>query len=176
MHSAIQSLLSRILGFVRKRDPAVFGHSVHLENHASASPLAIVGLVMNEPDRRLLAGLGSRNEWKVSFAETLDEASALSEAVRAPAVLCDRDMCGKDWRAALERLSASPHGPCVLLMSAVVDDYLWNEVIRRGGYDVLAKPLREEDVLRTIKLARSFWNTKKSGVRAPNSGSLTAKK
>lgn len=131
---------------------------------------------MNEEDRRLLTGLGSRNQWKMSFAETVAEARSLSENLRSPALLCDRDATGIDWRDAVETLSASSHRPCVLLLSTVVDDYLWNEVIRRGGYDVLAKPLREGDVLRSVKLAWSYWNSKKRtsarGTNATSSFSL----
>lgn len=132
---------------------------------------------MNEEDRRLLTGLGSRNQWKMSFAETVAEARSLSENLRSPALLCDRDATGIDWRDAVETLSASSHRPCVLLLSTVVDDYLWNEVIRRGGYDVLAKPLREGDVLRSVKLAWSYWNSKKrTSARGTNAASSVSLK
>lgn len=172
MWSPIQSLLSRIFWLARKRNPAVFGPEANPENRAPASLLAIVGLVLDEQDRRLLADLGSRNQWKVSFAETVEEARALSDDLGSPAVLWDRDAAGTDWREAVEALWVSPHRPCVLLLSTVVDDYLWNEVIRRGGYDVLAKPLREADVMRAVKLAWSYWNSKKrTGARAPSAAS-----
>ena len=44
-----------------------------------------------------------------------------------------------------------------MLVSRVMDGYLWNEVVCNGGYDVLAKPLREDEVCRVVKLARSYW-------------------
>jgi len=45
------------------------------------------------------------------------------------------------------------------LVSKVADEYLWNEIVRRGGYDILSKPLQEDEVVRAIKLARSYWSS-----------------
>ncbi len=93
------------------------------------------------------------------LADTIDEDQALSGELPASVVLCDRDAPGGVWWQTVQTLAPGPHRPCILLVSRVVDDYLWNEVIRRGGYDVLPKPLREEDVVRAIKLAGAYRNT-----------------
>ena len=55
-------------------------------------------------------------------------------------------------------LSAVSAGACILLISRVVDDYLWNDVVMSGRYDVLRSPLREDDVVRNVRLAWSYWN------------------
>jgi len=52
-------------------------------------------------------------------------------------------------------LALSSHRACVILVSGVVDAYLWDEVVRKGGFDLLPKPLRKEGVIRTVRLARS---------------------
>lgn len=36
----------------------------------------------------------------------------------------------------------------VILISRVADEYLWNELFRIGGFDVLRKPLRADEVER----------------------------
>jgi hypothetical protein len=54
--------------------------------------------------------------------------------------------------------TASPE-TCIMLISKVVDDNLWNDLVSNGGYEVLRKPLREEDVLRAVKMAWSYWST-----------------
>jgi hypothetical protein len=46
-----------------------------------------------------------------------------------------------------------------MLVSKVIDGSLWNDVVRSGGYEVLSKPLREDDVSRVMKLAWSYWNS-----------------
>ena len=159
MWSAIQSLLSRAFWLTRKRFPVPFRRATNSEERPSNSDVAIVGLVIDEQDRRLLAGLGSRHQWSVTFADSFETAQALAVELRASAILCDREAPGREWREVVEALSSGVHRPCVLLVSSVVDDYLWNEVVRRGGYDVPSKPLREEDLVRAIKLAWAYWNS-----------------
>jgi FixJ family two-component response regulator len=95
----------------------------------------------------------------VLFADTCDQARAALDQLKAPVILYDRDLAGGDWREVVQALASSPHRTCVILISRVVDDYLWNEVAQKGGYDVLLKPLREEDVVRAVRLAWSYWNT-----------------
>jgi FixJ family two-component response regulator len=159
MWSAIQSLVSRVFWLARKRFPVPFRRTTNSEIPPPNSDVAIVGLVIDEQGRWLLAGLGSRNQWRVTFADSVETAQTLSVQLRACAILCDREVPGREWREVVEALSSGVHRPCVLLVSSVVDDYLWNEVVRRGGYDVLSKPLREEDLLRAIKLAWAYWNS-----------------
>lgn len=54
-----------------------------------------------------------------------------------------------------------------MLISPVADDYLWNEVVSNGGYDVLAKPLRQQDVLRAVKFAWSYLNSTRQAAAVP---------
>jgi hypothetical protein len=48
---------------------------------------------------------------------------------------------------------------CIMLVSKVIDDYLWNELVSNGGYEVLRKPLREEEVSRAVKMAWTYWSS-----------------
>jgi FixJ family two-component response regulator len=158
MRLTIQWLRERVAWVARKRNLFSF-RLVHPQICASADPLSIVGLVLDREDRRLLAGLGSRNQWNLRLVDTIEEAQAASGRLRTSIILCDRDAPGVPWWQNVQALSTGPYRPCILLVSRVVDDYLWSEVVRRGGFDVLAKPLREEDVLRAIKLAEAYRNT-----------------
>lgn len=121
--------------------------------------IGIVALVAGTEDRELLSRLAAEHQWSLSFADTCGEAwNALSDR-KAPIVLCDRDLPATDWRDVIQMMVSCPHQACAILVSKVADDYLWNEVIRRGGHDLLSKPLREEDVLRAIRLAWSYWRS-----------------
>lgn len=127
----------------------------------------LVALVVNEQDRHVLAGVLGAEPLDVRFAESCEEACSIAKQLSAPVILLDRDWPETDWREAVERLTASPHHACVILLSGVSDAYLWQELTRRGGYDVLAKPLQAEKVERTVKLALSYWNSApKPAVRA----------
>jgi len=62
-------------------------------------------------------------------------------------------------RGVIRNVTAAPRLVCAILISDVTDDYLWNEVVRWGGHDVLVAPLREENVRRAIRLAWLYWNS-----------------
>ncbi len=130
-----------------------------------AGTLTVVGLMGGDANRPVLSGICSRNQWRLLFADTLEEARKALNEVRAPVMLCDRDLAGDEWRATVTDLAASPHRACVILVSAVVNSYLWYEVVRIGGFDVLSKPLREEEVVRTLRLAWSYWNSANNLIR-----------
>jgi FixJ family two-component response regulator len=81
------------------------------------------------------------------------------DRVKAPNLFIDRDLAGSDWREAMSRFASLSSRTCIVLVSRVVDVYLWNEVVRYGGYEVLAKPLRRDDVSRAVRLAWFYWST-----------------
>jgi DNA-binding response OmpR family regulator len=108
----------------------------------------VLAITASEPDRIRLQRILEDAGWRVFCAKDLKE---LDRAPSTAIVLYDRDLPGIDWRDAIRRLAA--RHACIILASFVVDDYLWEEVIRCGGYDVLAKPFREEEVTHTVRFA-----------------------
>jgi DNA-binding NtrC family response regulator len=100
----------------------------------------------------------------VHLAGTCGEAWGLLKQQNAPIVLCDRDFPGTEWRDVIQMMSSGPDLVYSILVSNVADDYLWNEVIRHGGYDVLSSPFREEELLRAMRLA---WSYLSSSARSP---------
>jgi CheY-like chemotaxis protein len=128
------------------------------EKPEAAGKITVVGLMSrDDDDGRLLAEIGGRRGWQVVFAETHAEAEAALDQAQVPVVFCDHGLLGLGWRRAVERLSGPPKRACVILLSETADTNLRNEVVGGGGYDVLPKPLREETVTRTVRLARSYW-------------------
>ena len=119
----------------------------------------IIALLADERDRKVVSDFCRRGHWDVSFAGTSPEALALMDRVKAQILFMDRDLAGTDWREAMSIFASSDGKICIILISRVVDGYLWNEVVHNGGYEVLPKPLREEDVSRTVRLAWSYWNS-----------------
>jgi CheY-like chemotaxis protein len=123
---------------------------------------AIVALVVNPEDRKVLTDICEHELWKIHFATSREEAWDAVSRLHAPVILFDRDWPNEEWRTAVQSFASSPHRSCVLLASRVADDYLWQELIRYGGYDLLAKPFRAGEVTRALKLAFSFWITARS--------------
>lgn len=155
---SIRSFFARSSG-IRPGRRAISGPPLR---YATAASVTIVALVVEDQDRKLVADISRRHQWDVHFADTCEDALEASNELVVPVILCDRDLPGTEWRDVVRSLASCPHRACVILISRVLDDYLWDEVGRKGGYDVLSKPLQEVDVVRAVKLASSYWNTLRS--------------
>ncbi len=84
-----------------------------------------------------------------------------------PLVIYDGDSDDGNWKDALGRIRSGEGAPCVLLASRVRDQYLWNEVVRCGGFDVLTKNAGRERLTRTLRFA---WFWKKNAGQHLSSG------
>ena len=154
----MRSPFARVADFLRRKKAGPTWQRPSPADAGPLGPLTVIALISGDADRHELTSICSRNGWNLFFANTLEEARTVLDKVRIPVILCDRDLPGNEWRSAVEGLASSPHRACVILVSAVVDSYLWNEVVRTGGFDVLSKPFREHDVARALRLAWSYWS------------------
>jgi DNA-binding NtrC family response regulator len=125
---------------------------------ARSSSVPIVALVVSEQDRHILMSIACQESVDLHFAESYEEGQAVANRLTVPVILFDRNWLGTEWKPAVESLAALPHRPCVILISGVADDYLFQELNRRGGFDILPKPLRQDNAARIVKLALSYWN------------------
>ena len=92
----------------------------------SPSRISVVALAVGEQDRCILRTISAQKPVDMHFAESSEEALALANQWIAPVILFDRDWPKTDWRVVVERLAATPHGACVILMSGVAGtDSAW---------------------------------------------------
>jgi len=126
---------------------------------AATPRISIVALVVSDHDREILNCISNREPVDIHFAESHVDAWEAMNRLNSPVILYDRDWPNADWRTTVQALASSPHRGCVILASRVADDYLWQELIRCGGYDLVAKPFRADDVARALKLALSYWKS-----------------
>lgn len=82
-------------------------------------------------------------------------------------VILDRDLASPDWRPVVRQFASQPNCACVILASRVIDDYLFEEVIKHGGYDVLAKPFQDRELIHTLEFA---WSVTKSRLSVRHTG------
>ena len=99
------------------------------------------------------------------ITQSVAEALSLLITQQFPIVLCDRDLPGWDWREVLARIVASSPRSCFLLTSRVSDEYLWREVVKHGGYDVVTRPLEEDLVVQTLKRAWYYWKAERPPIK-----------
>ncbi len=137
----------------------------HQKGKSALSLLAILG---SEEAREAAAEFAASQRWRLTLASTVEEACAfLRRNASVAVVLVDRDLDSGDWRSVVHNLAQEPLGPSVILASAVVDHYLFEEVVKQGGFDIVSKPLQADELRRTALLAWKFrerrWRERANG-------------
>ena len=122
----------------------------------SRERIPVLAIACQDLERNSLSAFSVRGQWDLVLTESCEEALEALKKMRAAVILCDRDLPGVDWRNTLEKSSASRPDCPIVLTSSVNDEYLWDEVIHKGGYDVLSKPLQEDLTVRAVNLAWSY--------------------
>ena len=124
--------------------------------------LTILAVSVFLNDRLVLEQIGKREGWKLRFTNSARDAFRLVMENHFDVVLCDRNQYGYPWREVVERLAENSPRSRILLVSPANDDYLWRDVVQQGGYDVLTRPLREQDALYAIAAAAGFLSSPES--------------
>ncbi|MES1260631.1 MAG: response regulator [Acidobacteriota bacterium] len=115
--------------------------------------LRVLAITSSDPDRAFLEGIAGRAHWDLKLVSSC-EAAVAPVRHQAPAViLCDRDLPGTDWREAVRYLREHLPASAIIILAAEMDDRFWLEVIQRGGYDVVTRPLHEHRVVATVRQA-----------------------
>lgn len=165
MWQTIQSFFfgipNRIRGERGNRTQAILRHDGPWE---SPQRVPVVALVVGERDRQILAERSAQQLLDLHFVRSAEDLWNVANRLRAPVIVFDRDWPGTEWRAVIQNLAALPQRACVVLMSGVAEEYLWEELVRCGGYDTLTKPLRAEEAGRALKLALSYWKLASSAI------------
>jgi FixJ family two-component response regulator len=120
-------------------------------------PLLIV--TSRPEDVEELALLLEETPWDLTDASQREDPAVGLKGATVPILLFDRDTAGACWQVTLRRLVKARRGACVVLLSNVSDQYLWDEVVQHGGFDLLARPFRKEQVLSTLMFAHGHCKT-----------------
>ena len=109
--------------------------------------------IFSSPDRKLFPDLA----FTITAKSTISAAKSALKQGRISIVVCEYDLSPGSWKELLEFVEALPAPPPLIVTSRVADERMWAEVLNLGGYDVLARPLNSEEVIRTITSAWSLW-------------------
>ena len=102
-------------------------------------------------DHKVVRQILDGSEWQTLACKTCGQARQLLR--QASVVLCEQKLADGDWKQVLKEIQNMSDPPLLIVTSRLADSGLWAEVLNLGGYDVLAKPLRAEEVLWTIATA-----------------------
>lgn len=120
----------------------------------------ILAIIKSSQDRAAVANFATSNSGDVTIVETLDDAAAISARPCLAVIILDRDLAEGDWRSTVRALAQRRPAPCVILASPVLDDYLFEEIVKQGGFDIVAKPIRPDELRRVASLALAFWKSR----------------
>lgn len=76
-------------------------------------------------------------------------------------VLCDRELEDCDWRNVLIKAKQTPDPPSFILIADKEDPSLWLEVMENGGFDMLARPLSPDLLVRVTATGGRRWLRRK---------------
>ena len=124
-------------------------------DHKMESAPHLLAVLGNAAATEIAKELALSQGWHLTLASAVEEGRArLNENVAV--VLVDRDLSGLDWRSTVRDFAQEAASPCVILASPVIDHYLFEEVVKQGGFDVVSKPLNADELRRTTLLALKF--------------------
>lgn len=117
-------------------------------------PAVLAAFPSVPPELRAIFG---RWDWALHEAGSTAEVARILRQRRVPVIICDRSLADGDWRDILHSIASLPSAPRLIVTAADADDVLWADVLNRGGYDVLAQPFREQEVIRVVASAFRQW-------------------
>jgi DNA-binding response OmpR family regulator len=121
----------------------------------AASPHCVTVMIVGEyeNDRLLLTELSRKFGWRLFEVHNRREAIRCLRNNAVQVVLAERQAPQETWKRMLHDLRLISPSPQLIVTSRDADEYLWSEVLNLGGFDVLPRPLRQEEVERVVESA-----------------------
>ena len=109
--------------------------------------------IFSNPHRTLYPDLA----FTMTAKSTISAAKSALKQGRISIVICEYDLSPGSWKDLLEFVEGLSAPPPVIVTSRVADERMWAEVLNLGGYDVLARPFNNEEVIHAVTSAWSLW-------------------
>jgi DNA-binding response OmpR family regulator len=120
---------------------------------------SLMAVLSASEDRTELLRIIGPCEWELQWIGTCEEAIDAFHRTSPAIVICDSQLVDGDWRQLWDILAREPKPPMFIVTSRLADDALWAEVLNVGGYDLLLKPFRAEEVIRVVRAAATRWQS-----------------
>ena len=124
----------------------------------------VLAVLPSIEDQVLVRQVFSFSRWEVRFAGSFQQAATTLQEVGV--VISDDHLPDRyEWKDLLYRTWSQTLPQPFIVTSRTADDLLWGKVISLGGFDVLAKPLRPNELFRVVASAWSFWKEQRFSPR-----------
>jgi PleD family two-component response regulator len=118
----------------------------------------VLVLCSHASDRVRLREIFRRHGVRLCEAVTWKDGTEVLARYRPQVVICEAFLPDADWKRVLGQISLLKDAPRLIVLSSHADESLWSEVLNSGGYDLLIKPLVEDEVVRVVGLAWQDFN------------------
>jgi DNA-binding response OmpR family regulator len=135
---------------------------------------SVLAVLSSPEDHAFLRDLFAFARWRGVFHQTFQDACRALREQPVGVVLSEcRFDDGHCWADLLTETLALECPPPLIVTDRLADNQLWAEVLNRGGYDVLLRPLDGKEVLRVVGTAWLSWRRKAGGAghKPPRSAS-----
>jgi CheY-like chemotaxis protein len=141
--------------------------SIYAGDRSFKRPPRLSGLAITASveDLSFLESRFKEAHWKLCMAGTYRQAMAELSQKRLPVVLSDCQLPDGNWKDVLSRLALMLERPRLIVFSRHANDRLWAEVLNSGGFDLLATPFREEELVFAIGSAWLNWESEQESRR-----------
>jgi DNA-binding NtrC family response regulator len=140
--------------------------------HDGSVSVLLVGEYEN--DRALVRDVSSKLGWRLFETRGARRALAWLKRNAVQVVMAEGRTAGSDWQKLLDDLRDLPDPPQLVVTSRIADDHLWSEVLNRGGYDVLPRPLDRDELERVVDGAARQFRSLRDGAERTVAASTAA--
>jgi DNA-binding NtrC family response regulator len=116
-------------------------------------------------DHRYFESLFSRTKWNLLRAETAAEALEILRKRIVPVIIADERIDPGGWKGLLDEIRRLPYTPRLIVACLLATDALWADVLSCGGYDILARPFEQQEILHSISMGWLSWKETAERVR-----------
>jgi len=138
--------------------------------HQSLFPY--VWAACGQPDSSALQNTVSGLGWPCRVSRSIKETlAAMRDHVhenqdRIAIVVCDEQLSDGSWKDLLPGFAHFQCPPSLIVISERLDSSLWAEVLNLGGFDVLLRPLKENEIARVLHMAHRHGDKRRHVVSA----------
>jgi RND family efflux transporter MFP subunit len=129
----------------------------HVEDAGDKNMVRLLVITRDERFSTSVQDAATACGWEFQLTGSVESGLDVLREFPASVAIYDWPASEEDWRPAMDRLSALPDHPCLLLASPVDDEYLCAEVVRHGGFDVIPRSASQNRIIGNIRFAARWF-------------------
>ncbi|MFN7923089.1 MAG: hypothetical protein U0Q16_23505 [Bryobacteraceae bacterium] len=116
-------------------------------------PERMVAVLRSRQDFDALGRILARSNWRPLWASSIGEAERLLLSSPSGVVVCEAELPDGRWQDLAARTARQGLHPLIVVASRLADEELWTAVLTFGGFDLVAMPFHERELLGSVAQA-----------------------